>query len=186
MPRISRSSNSTKKDNKTYYGKLVITSRLHVNGTEATPIVDGNITVTKGTDLTVVVPQQEPGVVAREGIVEICDTDAPENDSLFQRRYRLFEHFEVYGDEHHNEHRDSKEAVLNLVIDEANGDFLNVQGEGLLSTGIDPSGKITLAGTYELDKGSYEITFNFLHRRFEIEKGSKIVWLNEPTKQTLT
>ena len=72
-----------------------------------------------------------------------------------------------------------------MFIDEANGDFLNVQGEALLSTGIDPSGKITLVGTYEIDKGAYEITFNFLHRRFDIQKGSKIVWLNEPTKATM-
>jgi len=55
----------------------------------------------------------------------------------------------------------------------------------MLSTGIDPSGKITLVGTYELEKGAYEITFNFLHRRFEIQKGSKITWLNEPTKDNM-
>jgi hypothetical protein len=177
--------NSTKKDNKTYYGKLVITSRLHVNGTEATPIVDGNITVTKGTDLTVVVPQQEPGVVAREGIVEFVDMDAPENDSLFRAAIDSLNISRFTGMNITTNIEIQKEAVLNLVIDEANGDFLNVQGEGLLSTGIDPSGKITLTGTYELDKGSYEITFNFLHRRFEIEKGSKIVWLNEPTKANL-
>jgi hypothetical protein len=66
-----------------------------------------------------------------------------------------------------------KEAVFNIVIDEANGDFLNVQGEALITTGIDPSGKITMVGSYELEKGSYEITFNFLHRRFDIQKGSK-------------
>ena len=78
-----------------------------------------------------------------------------------------------------------KEAIFNIVLDEANGDFLNLQGEALLSTGIDPSGKITLIGTYEIDKGAYEITFNFLHRRFDIQKGSKIVWSNEPTKATM-
>jgi hypothetical protein len=27
--------------------------------------------------------------------------------------------------------------------------------------------------------------FNFLHRRFDIQKGSKITWLNEPTKANL-
>jgi hypothetical protein len=27
--------------------------------------------------------QQQPGVVAREGIVEFVDMDAPQNDSLF-------------------------------------------------------------------------------------------------------
>jgi hypothetical protein len=78
-----------------------------------------------------------------------------------------------------------KEAIFNIVIDEANGDFINLQGEAVLSTGIDPSGKITLVGNYELEKGAYEITFNFLHRRFDIQKGSRITWFNEPTKAIL-
>jgi hypothetical protein len=54
-----------------------------------------------------------------------------------------------------------KEAIFNIIIDEANGDFINLQGEALLSTGIDASGKITLVGNYELEKGAYEISFQF-------------------------
>jgi hypothetical protein len=57
-----------------------------------------------------------------------------------------------------------KKRFFNIIIDEANGDFINIQGEAQISTGIDPSGKITLVGSYELEKGSYDITFNFLHR----------------------
>ena len=37
-----------------------------------------------------------------------------------------------------------KEADLTLIIDEGNGDFLNVKGEALLTTSIDRSGKILL------------------------------------------
>ena len=75
--------NTTKKDNKIYYGELVITSRSACGWNRSKPDVDGNITVNDGTDLTVVIPQREPGVIEREGIVEFVDMDAPENDSLF-------------------------------------------------------------------------------------------------------
>ena len=176
--------NTTKNDNKIYYGKLVITSNMHVRGTEIAPDIDGNITVNDGTNLSVVIPQQEPGVIARDGIVEFVDMDAPQNDSLFLaydslnispfKGMNIITNIEI-----------KKEAIFNIIIDEANGDFLNLQGEALLSTGIDPSGKITLVGNYELERGAYEITFNFLHRRFDIQKGSKITWLNEPTKANL-
>ncbi|HWN87666.1 MAG TPA: translocation/assembly module TamB domain-containing protein [Chitinophagaceae bacterium] len=176
--------NTTKKDNKIYYGKLVITSNMHVGGTETAPDIDGNITVNDGTDLSVVIPQQEPGVVAREGIVEFVDMDAPENDTLFLAYDSLnISPFKGMNIITNIEIR--KEAVFNIIIDEANGDFINLQGEAVLSTGIDPSGKITLVGNYELEKGAYEITFNFLRRRFDIQKGSKITWLNEPTKATM-
>jgi hypothetical protein len=176
--------NTTKKDNKIYYGKMVVTSNLHVGGTEATPDVDGNITVNQGTDLTVVIPQRQPSVVAREGIVEFVDMDAPENDSLFLS-YDSLNISQFKGMNILTNIEIRKEAVFNIVIDEANGDFINLQGEAVLSTGIDPSGKITLVGNYELEKGAYEITFNFLHRRFDIQKGSRITWFNEPTKATL-
>jgi len=176
--------NTTKKDNKIYYGKLVITSNMHVGGTEAVPNIDGNITVNDETDLSVVIPQRDPGVATRDGIVEFIDMDAPENDSLFLDYDSLnispFKGMEIIANI-----EIKKEAVFNLIIDEANGDFINIQGEAVLSTGIDPSGKITLVGSYELEKGSYEITFNFLRRRFDIQKGSRITWFNEPTKATL-
>jgi len=157
---------------------------MHVGGTELSPDIDGNITVNDGTDLSVLIPQQQPGVVAREGIVEFVDMDATQNDSLFLaydslnispfRGMNIITNIEI-----------KKEAIFNIIIDEANGDFINLQGEALLSTGIDASGKITLVGNYELEKGAYEITFNFLHRRFDIQKGSKITWFNEPTKANL-
>jgi len=176
--------NTTKKDNKIYYGKLVITSNMHVGGTETAPDIDGNITVNDGTDLSVVIPQQQPGVVAREGIVEFVDMDAPENDTIFLA-YDSWNTSPFKGMNIITNIEIRKEAVFNIIIDEANGDFINLQGEAVLSTGIDPSGKITLVGNYELEKGAYEITFNFLRRRFDIQKGSSITWLNEPTRATM-
>lgn len=176
--------NSTKKDNKLYYGELVITSNLNVTGTEARPVIDGNLTVNNGTNLFVVIPQREPGVVSREGIVEFVDMGNPENDSLFLS-FDSLNTTGFTGAVVTANIEIKKEAIFNVVVDEANGDFLNVQGEAQLSTGVDPSGKITMVGTYELEQGAYEITFNFLRRRFEIQKGSKIIWLNEPTKATM-
>jgi hypothetical protein len=78
-----------------------------------------------------------------------------------------------------------KEAEFTLVVDEGNGDFVRMQGEGLLTGGIDPSGKTTLSGSYEIKSGSYELNYNLLRRKFNIQEGSKIVWNGEPTKATL-
>ena len=78
-----------------------------------------------------------------------------------------------------------KEAKFNIIVDAANGDFINLQGEALLTAGIDPSGKITLTGPFEIEQGAYQLTFNFLQRKFDIQKGSKIVWLGEPTNAEL-
>jgi hypothetical protein len=172
--------NSTKKQNKLYYGKLVISSNIHIAGTEMKPVVDGSLTVNDGTLLNIVIPQAEPGVQEREGIVQFVDMDAPENDSLFLAADSL-NRTNVLGMDVAVNIEIKKEAAFNVIVDEANGDFLNVRGEAVLSAGIDPSGKITMVGNYTLEEGSYQISFNFLQRRFLIQKGSTITWTGEPT-----
>lgn len=176
--------NRAKHANDMYYGKLNISTDLHITGTTAHPVTDGSLSVNDGTNFTFVVPQEEPGIVQRKGVVEFVDMDAPENDTLF-RRYDSLNTSGIKGMDVTVNLEIKKEAIFNAVIDEANGDFLNVRGEALLSTGIDPSGKITMVGTYTLEQGAYQISFNFLQRRFDIEKGSTITWTGEPTTAQL-
>ncbi len=178
--------NSTKEQSKLYYGRLNINTDVRINGTESKPVVDGSLTVNEGTNLVVVVPQAEPGVQQREGVVQFVDMKAPENDSLFLASITdSLNKTSILGMDIAINIEVKKEAVLNVVVDEANGDFLNVQGEAVISTGIDPSGKITMVGTYTLESGSYQISFNFLKRKFDIEKGSTITWTGEPTAAQL-
>jgi hypothetical protein len=177
--------NTIKGPGKLYYGKLNVTTDIRLSGTEAKPIADGRITVNEGTSISFVIPQSDQGVAERKGIVEFVDMDAPENDSLFLASYDSLNTSSLKGFDVTTTIEIKKEAIFNLVIDEANGDLLNIQGEAQLSAGVDPSGKITLVGNYVLDKGSYELSFNFLKRRFNIQKGSKIVWIGEPTAAQL-
>ncbi|HYK55732.1 MAG TPA: translocation/assembly module TamB domain-containing protein, partial [Flavisolibacter sp.] len=140
--------------------------------------------VNDGTNLTLIIPQQEPGVVEREGVVQFVNMKAPENDTLF-RRYDSLNVSHVLGMDIATNIEIKKEAIFNIIVDEANGDLLNIRGEALLSAGVDPSGKITLAGNYQLEEGAYQLSFNFLQRRFDIEKGSKITWTGTPTSAEL-
>jgi translocation and assembly module TamB len=176
--------NTTKKDNKLFYGDMIITSKLHIGGTESKPVVEGNVSVNKGTDFTMVIPQAEPGVVQREGVVEFVDFSAPENDSLFLA-YDSLNKANVLGVDVSANISIAREANFNVIVDVANGDLLNLKGTGQLSTGIDPSGNITLTGTYEIEEGSYQFSFNFLRRKFTLQKGSKITWYGEPTNAQL-
>ncbi len=180
-----RALNSTKKDNKLFYGQLFFNTNLKIKGTEQAPAIDGRLVVNEKTKMTVVLPQSDPGVVNREGIIEFVDMDAAALDSLLMAPYDSLNTSPFTGMDISVNIEVDKEAELSLVIDEGNGDFLNVKGEALLTAGIDPSGKINLSGSYELEEGSYELTFNFIRRKFEIEKGSRIVWEGEPTDATV-
>jgi len=176
--------NSTKQNNKLFYGQFYFDTDLRIAGTEMNPSVNGSLAVNDKTNFTAVLPQAQPGVEEREGVVRFVDMDSVKIDSTFLLAAEAdsLNKSNLRGMDISVNIEINKNAVLTLIVDEANGDFLRMKGTGRLSGGIDPSGKTTLAGTYEIDEGAYQLSLNFLQRKFEIQKGSRITWLGEPTK----
>lgn len=174
--------NSTNKDNKLFYGKMVFSTNLTVKGTPTHPIVDGTLSIDDKTDFTAVMPQAAPGVEDRKGIVRFVDYSKTAEDSLLMMApYDSLNVAPLAGYDISINITVNKAATFNLIVDQANGDFLKLKGSGQLTAGIDASGKITMVGSYEIDQGSYNLSFNFLKRNFSIQKGSRIVWTGEPT-----
>ena len=172
--------NSKAKDNDLYYGKLFMDNHLKINGTINNPVVEGTIKINKDTKFTVVLPQSDPSIADREGIVEFIDQDNPKIVQTIAVE-ELSSEMAITGINASVNIEIDKDAELSLVIDKANGDFLKLKGEAQLNGGIDPSGKTTLTGRYELSEGSYEMSFNTIKRKFDIKKGSYILWTGEPT-----
>ncbi|WP_116788717.1 translocation/assembly module TamB domain-containing protein [Flavobacterium psychrotrophum] len=175
-----RAINSKAKDNDFYYGDLYLDADLSIKGTMTAPIVDGDLKINEDTKFTVVLPQQDPSIADREGVVEFVDED---NIEMMQR-LKIEEAVNKTGFEGMDVSVNIeivKEATLNLIIDKGNGDFLELKGEAQLTGGIDPSGKTTLTGRYEFTEGAYQMSFNFIKRKFDIKSGSSIIWTGEPT-----
>lgn len=176
--------NSTEKDNDLYYGKLFFDTKMRIKGDMDNPIIDGSLKINKATNLTLVLPQSDPGIAEREGIVEFVDQDDP----AFNKAFVLPDSLNKTGFTGMNltmAIEVDPEAELTMVIDKGNGDFVKLKGEAELSAGIDPSGKISLTGKYELKEGFYEMSFNFIKRQFKIEKGSTILWTGDPLSAIL-
>ncbi len=148
--------------------------------------MDGTLKVNEKTELTVILPQEDPAVQDREGIVRFVDRSNMEKDTLFTTagfdslNTTAIRDFDVNVNV-----TVDKKATFNLIIDEANGDLLKVRGEANLNAAIDPSGKVTMTGTYELSEGSYDLSVNFLKRKFNIQEGSRITWQGDPTSATV-
>ncbi len=179
-----RAVNSTAKDNDLYYGNLYIDANIKVKGTLDNPVVDGNLKINEDTKFTVVLPQQDPSIADREGIVEFIDQDNMEIQQRLKMEQKM-NNSAVKGINASVSIEIVKEAELNLIIDKGNGDFLQLKGEAQLTGGIDDSGKTSLTGRYEFSEGAYQMTFNFIKRKFDIQKGSFILWTGEPTDATL-
>ncbi|MCV9926589.1 translocation/assembly module TamB domain-containing protein [Flavobacterium sp. LS1R49] len=179
-----RAIHSTEVDNDLFYGDLSLDANLTIKGTLNNPVVGGNIKINEDTKFTVVMPQSDPSIADREGIVEFVNEDnllktqtAAMESKLNQSR--------LIGMDVSVAISIDKKAELTLVIDKGNGDYLRLLGEADLIGGIDPSGKTTLTGKYEFSEGAYEMSFNMIKRKFDIQKGSYIVWNGEPTMANL-
>ncbi len=176
-----RALNSTSADNDMIYGTVFLTSNIKVRGDLNQPDVNMTIKVEKGTKFFFALPVDDPSVIAQEGIVQFIDADvAPYNgqkalksDSISKapvKGFNLTADLEV-----------DPEAELNVVVDPSNGDALKVRGTANLTATMDPSGKTSLTGRYEIVDGSYNLSVGPLGKKeFKLVKGSTIVWTGDP------
>ena len=178
--------NSTQADNKMYYGKLYLNSDVSITGNTDKPIVDATLTVNDKTDLTIVLPEDDPGVEDRKGVVEVINENAPKLDSiLMARQLDSLKQSNLKGLDVSATVNISKAARFTIVVDPANGDVVHIQGEAHLNGGIDPSGKTNLTGIYTVESGSYNLSYATVKRTFLFKKGSNITWTGDPTSANI-
>ncbi|RYE37028.1 MAG: translocation/assembly module TamB [Sphingobacteriaceae bacterium] len=181
-----RAVNSTREDNKLFYGQLYLNTRLRIRGDMSKPIVDGNLAVNDKTNLTIVLPQSDPGIEDRKGVVVFVNRSAPKLDSILLAKQRdSVSKSDITGLDVTANVTISKEANFNIVIDERNGDIVHIKGEAQLNAGIDPSGKTNLTGTYTVNQGSYNLAYGPVQRNFTFKQGSTIVWTGDPTSANI-
>ncbi|HVW14917.1 MAG TPA: translocation/assembly module TamB domain-containing protein [Mucilaginibacter sp.] len=178
--------NSTQENNKLYYGKLYLNSRITIRGDIDKPVVDANLTVNGKTDLTIVLPQNDPGIEDRQGVVEVINPNEPKADSLFlAHQLDSLRKSDVKGLDVSATIHVNKNARFTVVVDPRNGDIVKLRGAAQLNAAIDPSGKINLTGTYTVESGSYNLAYATVKRKFVFKKGSTITWAGDPTTATV-
>jgi hypothetical protein len=181
-----RAINSTREDNKLYYGKLYLNTRLKIRGDMNKPVVDGSLAVNDLTDLTIVLPQSDPGIQDRKGVVEFVNRSAPKLDSILLAKQRdSVSKSDITGLDVTANITISKNANFNIVIDERNGDVVHIKGDAQLNAAVDPSGKINLTGTYTVNSGSYNLAYATVQRNFTFKRGSTITWTGDPTSANI-
>jgi hypothetical protein len=174
-----RALNSTAGSNDLFFGDLYLGLDLKITGNPELPVVGGQLEVKDKSKLTFIVPHSDPTLTDRSGIVEFVN---PGSDSYKREpvvidslRQSTFNGMDVGVDI-----AIDRNAEVTMIIDKATGDFVKLKGEGMLSGGVDPSGKVSLTGRYEFYEGVYELNVSLLQRKFDIRKGSYILWTGDP------
>ncbi len=177
---------STKADNKLFYGKLNLDADINITGSVSEPVVVAKLKANKNTNLTVVLPSSDPELQKREGVVNFIDKRlVSEIAQQINLKDSLVKQTTLKGINFSSVIETDTGAVFTMVIDSRTGDALTIQGKSSLSGGLDESGKLSLTGMYEVERGSYLVSFNFLKRKFELVKGSTMNWTGDPLSASL-
>ena len=176
-----RALNSTAEDNEMIYGTVFLTSNIKVRGDMNQPDVNMTVKVEKGTKFFFAMPTADPSVIDQEGIVQYIDADVAPYNGQKALKADSVEKAPIKGINLTADIAVDPEAELNVVIDPANGDALKVRGDANLTATMDPSGKISMTGRYEINDGVFGISVSALGRKeFKLVKGSTIVWTGDP------
>ncbi len=174
---------STIRDNKSFYGSVVLSTNLNIKGPVSAPDIGGSIGIERGTAFTVALPESQVKIRESDGIVEFIDASdtsgthvlLPDSDTAVSSMLAL----NTGGDLNVNISIDSA-AEFRVIIDPGTGDYLRVRGLAALNAAITPGGELTLTGTYELREGAYQLNYNMIRRRFDIAAGSSITFAGDP------
>ncbi|WP_439489101.1 translocation/assembly module TamB domain-containing protein [Algoriphagus sp.] len=170
--------NSTDRENDLVYGKASLDANVTIRGDLTLPVVRAELGVKNNTDLTVIIPESQLDLVEREGVVLFVNKQNP--DDILTRQIEettnAFSGFDIRA-----LLKTDPDALFTIVIDPATGDNLQISGDSDLQMDINPNGRITLSGNYEITGGHYEMSlYNLVSRKFKINPGSRITWNGDP------
>ncbi|MCX6221851.1 MAG: translocation/assembly module TamB domain-containing protein, partial [Bacteroidia bacterium] len=172
--------NTTVKNNKDFFGRMVIDSRINVNGPMKSPVVDAKVKMKKGSNFTFSVPEDKLTTDKGENVVEF-DNSLKFNPILNRDGKKGGQSSGMTGFDLSSIIEIDKEATLRLLMDPSSTDSLVVKGEAALSFTMDRSGKMSLTGAYNLNEGSYLVSLeSVIKKKFDIEAGSTIIWNGDP------
>ncbi|WP_448703025.1 translocation/assembly module TamB domain-containing protein [Mucilaginibacter sp. AW1-3] len=177
--------NAIPAENKLYYGQIYLDSQIQIRGDMNEPIVDATLKINDKTRLTIVLPQTDPSVEDRQGVVEFVNKKSPRVDSLMKGQLDSLRKSSFKGMDVSANIVIDKNAEFIIIVDERNGDVIHLKGDAQLNGGIDPSGKTNLTGTYTVNQGSYDLSYATFNRRFLLKPGSTVTWQGDPTSATL-
>ncbi|RJE72976.1 translocation/assembly module TamB domain-containing protein [Reichenbachiella sp. MSK19-1] len=172
--------NSDKSDQELFYGKVNLDADMKVGGDLKIPIIRGKININEGTNLTVVIPESEVEVKERDGVVLFVNKQNPD-DILTRGNEEELSAMTLKGYDVNATVSINEKSTFKIVVNENTNDNLEISGKGDFNLGLEPNGRTSFNGRYEISKGHYKASlYNLVTKEFDIASGSRIVWKGDP------
>jgi hypothetical protein len=178
--------NNSAVDNNILYGNAIVDVDANIKGNITAPDITGNLAIKNGTQVIFVRQNIPASAKDREGVMEFVDMDTVTNlltKKTYQEVIELQQKETSFGAFTYNLNIDVEpEAKFNIIIDPITRDELQVQGQAQINAGVNPNGSVALSGVYNLKKGSYQLNYQFIKRKFSLLDGSTITLSGDPKK----
>lgn len=169
--------NAAKGDNDMVYGNASIDADATLTGDLQIPKLSAQLTVDDNTDITYILPSSSVAIEERDGVVIFVNREDP--DAILTRTEEKTTTFT--GVDMNAFLKIGKKAKVTIIIDEETGDNFEVFGDGDFNFVMNPNGRMTLTGLYDIAGGHYEMNlYGLVDRRFELAPGSRVSWAGDP------
>jgi len=153
------------------------------------PDISGNIILKNNTDVTYAVQNTTASAKDRIGVIEFVDMDTITNllgKHTKEKVVAALNKRKNQGSLNYNlDIEVEREAKFNIIVDPNTRDLLQVQGEAQLTAGVNPNGAVSLVGAYNLNKGSYDLHYQFLTRKFILSDKSTVTLTGNPSQANI-
>jgi len=178
--------NTNSKSQKSFFGRMVVDSKIEITGPLSLPVVNARVKMKKGSNFTFAVPEDRLTTDRGEEVVEF-DNALKLHPILNRGEKKGAQSSGLTGFDLTSVVEIDQEATLRLLMDPASTDSLVVKGSAALSFAMDRSGKMSLTGAYNLNDGSYLVSLeSVIKKKFAIKAGSTIIWNGDPLGATIS
>ncbi len=173
--------NTTRRENKLYYGTAFGSGRLSISGPVENLTVNVEARTDPGTRLAV--PLDNQAEVARSSFITFVSRN-PAGDSL--RVSAKSDSLQTTGPDLSglvlNMNLDvTPDAQLEVIFDEETGDIIRGTGQGRVALNIDTRGNFNMYGNVEIVRGLYNFTLlSVVNKEFTIRPGGTVSWNGDP------
>lgn len=171
-------------DNELYFGEGYFKSNLLVKGRNTVFKLTGNVGLIKGSNLTMLLPDDASATSELENIVTFVDfsnTKKKSNKAVKKNEAISFANA-VNINVDINE-----DVILNMLMDPITGDIMTVKGKAKINTGFNNNGDLFMIGKYEIVEGVYNLSYQIIKKEFKINENSNsyISWSGDPMEADL-
>jgi hypothetical protein len=170
--------NTTADDNELYYGTAFATGTASVLG----PVDNLRINVDARSEenTRIVVPLDNQTSIARKDFIKFVNRNATDSTGVVLAIEE--QNVDLSGINMNFNLDVTNDAYFEIIIDRTTGDVIRGSGNGEILMTIDTRGDFNMYGTFEINKGAYNLNLleGLVTREFDVLPGGTISWNGDP------